>query len=118
MCGVSGSWNRPGDDMETVYNKLVRDRIPDIIRAQGKEPWVHTASDVEQKEKLLDKCIEELGEFRARPSEEEMADIMEVIDALCRFHGFDRGRLELLRLEKREERGGFERRTVLEKVVG
>lgn len=104
--------------METVYNKLVRDRIPEIIRAQGKEPRVHTASDAELKEKLLDKCIEELGEFRAHPSEEEMADILEVTEALCRFHGFDRARLERLRMEKREARGGFEGRTVLEKVVG
>jgi len=104
--------------LETVYNKLVRDRIPEIIAAEGKKPLFHVASDVELKEKLLDKFLEELGEFRARPSEEEMADILEVVDALCHFHGFDRARLEDLRLEKRKARGGFEKRTVLEKVVG
>jgi predicted house-cleaning noncanonical NTP pyrophosphatase (MazG superfamily) len=95
-----------------MHNKLVRDNIPDIITAAGKQPIVHQADTAEYRELLLEKLDEELKEYRESGKDEELADLLEVIYALVE----DAEALELLRKNKRDERGGFDRRIVLEEV--
>ncbi|MBR9701670.1 nucleoside triphosphate pyrophosphohydrolase [Candidatus Pacearchaeota archaeon] len=98
------------------YNKLVRDRIPEIIRAKGKTPLTHIADEEEYWMKLKEKLREEVGEFLNEDDKEELADILEVIDAICEFKGFDKDKLESIRKRKSEERGGFKDKIILDEV--
>ena len=72
-----------------VYNKLVRDRIPDIIRADGHIPQCETLDTARYLDALEQKLLEEAAEYRQTPCMEEMADLMEVIEAICKARGFD-----------------------------
>lgn len=101
-----------------AYHKLVRDKIPDIIRANGEEPRTHIlANDEEYIGALVEKFSEEIQEFLAEPSAEEAGDILEVLHALCRVTGVDARSIEDARKEKFEKRGGFAERIVLDGVV-
>lgn len=97
-----------------IHNKLVRDKIPDIILSRGVMPKTHTANEVEYWQKLKEKLTEEVDEFKSDESIEEMADVMEVINAICEYKGFDKNRIESLRAEKAQKRGVFKERVILE----
>lgn len=92
--------------------KLVRDRIPELLKERGIEPPTHTADADEYDRRLLDKVKEELEEFRASGDPEELADMLEVILALAERCGLNAGHLEELREEKAAERGRFSKRIV------
>jgi predicted house-cleaning noncanonical NTP pyrophosphatase (MazG superfamily) len=92
------------------YNKLIRDRIPEIIEASGKKAQVEQLSEVDYKKYLYQKLLEELQEFYEDESVEELADLLEVIYAVARVQGKSPEDLEAVRRKKLEERGGFERR--------
>lgn len=79
--------------VELKYDKLVRDKIPDIIRSRGETAITHIASDEEYKKRLIEKLQEEVDEFKKDNNEEELADIMEVIYAICDDLGIDRKHL-------------------------
>ncbi len=96
--------------------KLVRDRIPEIIKSKGKLVVIHKASEEEYKVKLREKLQEEVDEFLESEDEEELADILEVIEAICSFKKIDRRKLERKRLKKKEERGGFYKRIILDEA--
>ena len=98
------------------YNKLVRDKIPEIIKNKGATPITHIANDEEYWQKLKEKLQEEVNEFIEDSNEEELADILEVIHAICDFKNFDKEKLELLRKKKAEERGGFRERIILDEI--
>ncbi len=98
------------------YNKLVRDKIPEIIEGNGKTPTVHIASDNEYWEKLKEKLQEEVAEFLKGSNPEELADILEVIYAVKNFK-FEKEDLEAIRKSKEEERGGFKKKIILDEVV-
>ena len=104
-------------NFEIVYNKLVRDKIPEIIIENGKQPITYVASEQEVKEMLYKKLIEELGEFKETPIEEELADILEVIDGIAKVFNLDMNKVKNIKLDKKEKRGGFEERIFLEKVI-
>ncbi len=97
------------------YDKLVRDRIPEIIKEKGEECVIREAGEEEFSRKLLEKLVEEAKEFSDKPSLEEMADIMEVIEEICRLKSWDKDTLNKIQKEKREKRGGFSKRIILEK---
>lgn len=96
-----------------VYNKLVRDKIPDIIRAQGEIPKVRELGEAEYIVSLHRKLDEEVAEYHAEINLEELADIMEVLFALADTMEFSREELLALCAEKREARGGFGKRQFL-----
>ena len=96
--------------------KLVRDRIPEIIRAAGEEPITYRAEPDEYRLRLREKLAEEVGEFLAAGDEHaigELADVLEVVYALAADLGTDRAQLERMREDKASRRGGFVERIVL-----
>ena len=99
------------------YNKLVRDRIPEIIEESGKKAVIYIADDKEYLEKLYDKLIEEIEEFKENPSPEELADILEVCDAIREYFKIDANEVEYIKKKKFEERGGFYKRIILKEVI-
>ena len=93
-----------------MRGKLVRDKIPEIIRADGKTPITRILSDEEYLQELDIKLNEEVAEYQADKSIEEMADVLEVLNAICVARGFSLEELEQVRREKCEARGAFKDR--------
>ncbi len=93
--------------------KLVRDRIPQIIRDEGGAPESRVAGSEEHAALLRAKLNEEAGEYAASGDPAELADLLEVIHALAALHGMTPADLEKQRAAKAAERGGFTRRLVL-----
>lgn len=96
------------------YNKLVRDKIPEIIKKRGDKFVIHIAEDKEYWDKLKEKLLEEIEEFGENETIEEMADILEVIGAMCGYKKFNKKKLEAVKKKKAKERGGFKKRIILE----
>ncbi|MFA4871921.1 MAG: nucleoside triphosphate pyrophosphohydrolase [Patescibacteria group bacterium] len=99
----------------TQYNKLVRDKIPEIIKSRGEECVTHIADDQEYWLKLKEKLVEEAQEFIKEDNANELADILEVINAIVEYRQIDKSLLEETRFKKEQERGGFKNRIILEK---
>ncbi len=97
----------------TLYNKLVRDKIPEIIEAAGEKPQIRILEQQEYMELLHDKLDEEVGEFHRDQNVEELADILEVVLALADAIGCTREELAEIYRRKHEARGGFEKRVFL-----
>ena len=76
------------------YNKLVRDKIPEIIKRNNQIPKTHIADDIEYWEKLKEKLQEETSEFIKDNNEDELADILEILYAICDFKNIDKNHLE------------------------
>jgi predicted house-cleaning noncanonical NTP pyrophosphatase (MazG superfamily) len=93
--------------------KLVRDRIPEIIRDAGGSPETRTATREEQAALLRNKLYEEAGEYLATDDPAELADLLEVLHAFAALHGLTPEQLEEQRAAKEAERGAFSKRLVL-----
>ncbi|MFH0779724.1 MAG: nucleoside triphosphate pyrophosphohydrolase [Parcubacteria group bacterium] len=98
------------------YNKLVRDNIPQIIESKGEKAITRIAGEKEYEEALANKLHEEVSEFLSKPSVEEAADVLEVLRAICELKGVDLAALEETRRKKAEERGGFQKRIILDRT--
>lgn len=96
-----------------IYNKLVRDKIPQIIVKAGKKPIIRTLSDDELPLYLEIKLEEEVKEYRESKNPEELADILEVIVSLAKTQGVDVTNLLALQAEKRFRNGGFNDKILL-----
>ena len=96
------------------YNKLVRDRIPEIIRKKGDVAITHIADEAEYWQKLKEKLLEEVQEFQKDSNVEELADVLEIIDAIIDFKKFDREEVQRVKSKKVEERGAFKERIILD----
>lgn len=90
--------------------KLVRDKIPDIIIADGKQPIIRILEKDEYLEELDKKLNEEIAEYQADKSIEEMADVLEVLFAICEARGHSVEDLMAVRNDKRNKRGGFKKK--------
>ena len=99
-----------------VHNKLIRDNIPQIIRACGKIPQTRNLSETEFLPALEKKLTEELNEYLASGEIEELVDLLEVIYAIAAAKGTSIEALEMLRCEKRNQRGGFSKQLFLKSV--
>ena len=99
-----------------TYHKLVRDRIPEIIEADGKTCVYETLSDEEYIRLLDQKLNEELAEYQESKSMEELADLLEVMWAVVRARGWTLDELEQVRADKAAERGGFTKKILLKEV--
>lgn len=99
-----------------VYNKLVRDKIPEIIEDEGKTCKTRILSDEEYIAALEAKLNEEVAEYQADKNLEEMADMLEVLQAICLARGYSLEELEVMRLKKAVERGGFSEKIFLEYI--
>ena len=98
------------------YGKLVRDRIIDIITANGENPIYHTLGDEEYLAELHKKLFEEANEFVENDDPEELADLLEVLYAIAKHKNINMQEVEQIRLTKREKRGGFDKKIYLEGV--
>ena len=96
------------------YDKLVRDRIPEIIEKEGRPFGTSTVTGDGLLFYLDKKLDEEIGEFRESRDPEELADVMEVVFAMAASLGVSEKELMDIRCEKKEKRGGFEKGIVLD----
>ena len=94
----------------------MRDRIPEIIKADGKTCVCETLSDEDYLSLLDQKLNEELAEYQESKSLEEMADLLEVIQAVVKARGWTLEELEQVRANKAAKRGGFEKKVLLKEV--
>lgn len=102
---------------EITYNKLVRDKIPQIIEASGKTCETEVLSGERYLEMLDKKLNEELAEYQQEKSLEELADLLEVLYAVAVARGYSLKELEQVRAEKKDKRGGFAEKIFLIKVT-
>jgi len=98
------------------YDKLIRDKIPEIIEQSGKKCIVEVMDNDTYIEYLDQKLNEELAEYQQDKSIEELADLLEVMYAVVVARGYSVAELERIRLEKSEKRGAFEKRLLLKSV--
>lgn len=96
--------------------KLVRDKIPEIIKNSNNVPKTHVANNEEYWKELKAKLLEEVNEFLEDNNFEELADIQEVLYAIYDFKGLSRNDVELIRSKKESERGGFKDKIILESI--
>lgn len=99
-----------------VYNKLVRDKIPKIIESQGRHAEIEILNDTDYLNSLNDKLLEEVDEFVKDQTLEELADILEVIDAILLNRGISIERLMEIKETKKVSRGGFNDKLYLKYV--
>jgi len=101
----------------TVHNKLVRDRIPEIIEASGKTCVTEILSQEAYLQALDEKLNEELAEYQQSKSLEELGDLLEVMGAVVKARGYTWDDLTRVRKEKRADRGAFDKRILLKEVI-
>lgn len=104
--------------MRIEYDKLVRDRIPEMIVSEGRKPdW--NAVDSETALRYLEKKLgEECAEYCESREADELADVVEVVRGILHHRGMTWDELERIRVDKYEKRGGFEGGILLKAVDG
>jgi len=105
-----------------AHNKLIRDRIPEIIEHEGGGAKIRTLSDEEYKQELLIKLVEEAREALESKGDnkeltKEIGDVLEVIDYLIKVFGLDEKEIKRTKKERKQSRGGFDKKLFLEYVV-
>lgn len=103
--------------MKKIYNKLVRDRIPEIIESSGNSCVTEILSDEDYLKMVDAKLDEELAEYHKDQNLEELADLLEVIYAAALARGYSLEDLERVRAEKAAKRGGFSKKLLLKEVI-
>lgn len=104
-------------EKKIVYNKLVRDRIPQMIEDSGNLCTTEILQQDAYVQKLEEKLQEELSEYLQSKELEELADLLEVLQVLAKARGVSWEELEQLRIRKQKTRGGFEKRILLKSVM-
>lgn len=100
-----------------LYNKLVRDRMPEILRAQGGEPDMRVLDEAEFKKLIRLKLLADAGELRVAATREdvikELADVLEIAEAIAAVEGIPMEEILKIKAARRAERGGFEKQIYL-----
>lgn len=99
-----------------IYNKLVRDNIPEIIKNKGETPCVSVLDDKNFNKQLRKKLKEEVREYLMDEDIEELADIIEVIEALAIHKGSSLEKVFEIKENKAKKNGKFEKKLFLKKV--
>ena len=99
-----------------IYNKLVRDKIPEIIEESGKTCKTEILSNEEYLQMLDKKLDEEIAEYHQEQNIEELADLLEVLYATAKARGYSIEELDHVRVEKQKARGGFDKKILLKSV--
>lgn len=102
--------------MKRVYNKLVRDNIPEIIRNNNETPIIKTLSNDEYLRALKSKLQEEVDEFLESNDIAELADILEVVDALSTANNSSLNEVMDIKIQKAKKNGKFENKIFLIEV--
>jgi 8-oxo-dGTP diphosphatase len=102
--------------LATQHDKLVRDKIIDIIKNNNESAIYTIASETEYKRRLQKKLMEEVYEYLESEDVKELADVLEVINALTATHGISREELYQIQQVKKEKRGEFEKRIILKET--
>ena len=103
------------------YNKLIRDRIPEVMEKEGVKFRVRILNDEEYKEELLKKLVEEAKEVLETKGDRielvrEIGDILEVIESIQKIFELNKDEIEKVKNEKKNKRGGFKEKLFLESV--
>ncbi len=100
----------------TYYDKLVRDRIPEILEKKNKDFIAYKVADGDYSLYLKRKLREEVEEFLESPSVHELADVYEVLSALLKDMDVTMADVRRERVLKNDERGTFDQRWILAEV--
>ena len=101
---------------KTYYNKLVRDRIPEIIKSEGKTCEIEILDDEAYLKALEAKLDEEVAEYHENPSVEELVDIWTVLLSICHARGYDVAEASRRLINKTCDRGSFSKQILLKWV--
>ena len=100
--------------MKIDYNKLVRDKIPEIIKDSGRTcDFKVLDNDDEMKNGLKEKLIEKAQVFTNKPSEDELSDIYELLDTIVEIYDFESLHIDYLKLRNKENKGSYLNRVYL-----
>lgn len=99
-----------------IYNKLVRDNIPAIIKKTGRIWKFSIANEKEYEQKILEKLSEEVQEFLSDKNKEELADMLEVIDGICELYWWKMKDIKNIQEKKKLEKWWFTKKLILESV--
>lgn len=117
---INGTTILEGVSEVRTYNKLIRDKIPEIITMTGKQAKTTTLSDEDYVRELQKKTKEELQEYLTSENDQEaldeLADLLELIHALAKVHGSSIEAVEEAREAKTAQRGGFDEKVFLKEV--
>ena len=102
--------------MMKLINKLVRDNIPDICKENGQIPETRILNDCEYSSELRRKLQEEIQEYLLSSDIEELADILEVIEALVEDQGSSLEDLIRIKKKKQDKNGAFKQKIYLMSV--
>lgn len=107
--------------MEVIHNKLVRDKIPDVIESNNETAVIHILLEAEYKselfKKLLEECSEVINSKSSKEVIEELADVLEIIKSIAELEGKSLDDVMEIADKKRLKRGGFNKRIYLEKTM-
>jgi predicted house-cleaning noncanonical NTP pyrophosphatase (MazG superfamily) len=98
------------------YRKLIRDKVPDILEAEGVKATYHKADHDEFEIELLEKLREEVIEFKNAKSIDELVDLLETLDTVIAFYEWKQEDIITLKNEKRAEKGGYSKQLILDKT--
>lgn len=98
------------------YNKIVRDKIPEVIQSSKKSCDVSYVTDKEAVAFLSKKIVEEAKEFEEAESKEELADLYEVLDAIMEKKGWRKSEIDRVRADKKKKKGAFKNNIILKNV--
>lgn len=104
-----------------TFNKLVRNKIPEIITANGSRAETKILNDYEYlkclNEKLIEECTEVIHANDKESKSEELADVLEVIYSIADIFEIKIEEIEKIRINKKKERGGFNSKILLKNVI-